>query len=127
MRTDPPRDPRRPKPGYWLVPLVAKGWAVPARLDLVDGIYSLVLDGTQIDETWTEEQLEILIADYLMGNEVRLIARLAMFGRRCSEAEYLYRLAIKAHSIANRIAHPCLTPRQPMRAGFISPALHFPE
>lgn len=100
---------------------------MPARLDLAEGVYTLEIDGVNVADSWTEKQLEALIADYLLANEVTLIAKLALFGRRCTETEYRYRLQVKAWAARECPTHPCLTPRQPMRPGFVSPTVHFPE
>ena len=106
-----PRVITRPAPGYYLVPLVPHGFAVPARVTLADGRYTVELDGATLG-SWSEEELEAAVADAMVAGELfdRPLCNALVFGKPCSEQDYLHAIATKAWARANAPWHPSLRP-----------------
>lgn len=113
VRRPAPRSPTRPEPGFYKVRLAPKAWAVPAHLILENGVYSLTLDGDAAG-TWTTEQLEQAIVDWLTATHTQPIARLVLYGEPCTETDYRHLLAVKAWAQENSSLHPSLHPMKAM-------------
>lgn len=108
-----------PKPGYYLLRLVPKGWAVPVfirQLDEPGHPFVAEIDGVPLPSAWTSERLEAEAAESLSRGELfeHPMLRIVLFGRPCTEKEYRYRLALKEWATAHAPWHPCLTPTRPI-------------
>jgi hypothetical protein len=118
------RSPTRPEPGYYLTSLVGKGWAVPCRLDLKDGLYSVEVDGEAIPGAWDSEQLGMLLENWVTAKDTAPIVRVILWGQPCEEHVYAHRLAMKEWASQFSPDHPCLTPMKRMNPRLL-PATEF--
>jgi hypothetical protein len=115
------RDPRsvdlsNPHPGYYIVSITPKGWAVPVRLSIVNEFVQLIVNGQQVPDTWAIGNLpDEAIAATADGRLFEHpLFRIMLFGKRCDEATYHYRLAVAAWAVDNAPWHPSLHPEWPI-------------
>jgi hypothetical protein len=101
---------------YYLVSVVAKGWAVPAHLSRHGDVIQLTQNGSQHPETWSVRELPDAFADAVAGGTLfeHPLFRVVLFGERCDETTYRHRLAIREWAVNHASWHPSLRPDQPI-------------
>ena len=103
-----------PKPGFYLLRLVPKGWEVAARLIETDGIFTCEIDGEPVPGEWTADTLAVAMGEWVTATASNPIVRLIIWGKPCDEAVYQHRLALKAWAFQHQPDHPAAKPRWPI-------------
>ena len=112
-----------PKPGYYLVRLVPKGWEVPVHVTASNEGWGVIVDGEAHPLTWARDDILLAYAGSLLngGLFTHPMLRVVLFGRAVDEGTYNYRLALKEWAALHDPAHPCLSPRNPVNIGTAAP------
>jgi hypothetical protein len=110
MIRETPRSPTAPDPGYYLVRLVPRGWAVACEITLDDDGYRCRIDGGEAQGPWTSDDLRVHWANWLTAEAESPIIKILTHGRRCQRSEYDYRLAMKAWALKHSPEHPAARP-----------------
>lgn len=104
MHEDQPRRVDRPEPGFFRTRLVARGWAVPARIERNDeGLWRVTIDGTA--KEWVRDP-----------TSDEALARVWHFGEAVEEWVYRDLLDLKIRMAEAHPDHPCLAPHRPIKA-----------
>lgn len=103
MRTKPehPRRVDQPEPGFFRLTFCRDGWLVPARIVHDDGLWHAVVDGVA-----HSAHADPLFAPWVF--------RLWQGAERADEADYRWRLKLRAWAAEHAPTHPCLRPETPM-------------
>lgn len=109
-RAEAPRAVDKPEPGYFLLRLVRGGPHVAARILHDDGQWQAIIDGVAADPHADPAQA--------VG-----VFRIWHGGRRCTQAEYDYRLSLKSWAVAAMPQHPAAQPRQPIDLASLPPVI----
>lgn len=108
-RDEAPRAIDQAEPGFFLLRLVKAGPLVAARISHDGGIWRAIIDGVAQEPgaaDWT----------HAAG-----VDRIWTAGRRCTESEYRYRLALRAHALTADPDHPAANPTKPIRLRNLRP------
>lgn len=101
--SEPPRVVDQPEPGFFLMRLVRRGPKVAARIVHDEhGIWRAHIDGVPQEPGGADP------------HRARGVLRIWHSGTRCTEQEYLYRLALKAWAMAHDPDHPAANPERPV-------------
>lgn len=105
-----------PQPGYYIVSLVPKGWAVPVHVTTENDVIQVTVNGSQVIESWFAPDLPDLAVEATMEGRLfeHPLFRIILFGEPCSETEYRHRLNLRAWAVDNAPDHPCLHPERPI-------------
>jgi hypothetical protein len=112
-----PRVVTEPVAGFYKVRLVAKGWKVPAKLDMLHDVWTAMVDGSPALGFWTLEEFRDL-------PDTNLAQRVHLYGEPITQSEYDYLLALRDYARAHRPDHPCLHPHKPIDIR-LQPVLEF--
>ena len=97
-----PRMATQATPGFYLLKLVGRGWAVGAKIVENGDHFTIYIDGVS-QGVWSANQIETAVYEWITANNhAHPIARLLMYGEACDEATYEHRLAIKEWKSAGR-------------------------
>lgn len=113
-----------PRPGFYTLRLVRRGWAVPARiwkhLRPREGdpegafFFTCSINGDAMPGEWKPEDLEAHWANWLTAEGESPIIKIMARGEECTEDEYNFRLEMKAWAVANSPEHPAARPDKPI-------------
>ena len=111
-----PVDLSAPKSGPYLVRLVPKGWETPAWVQCEGGLLRIQTDGVWHPDVWTVAELpDLMVAATVAGDLFsHPVFRILLFGRVCTEAEFMQRSSLKDWAAQHHPDHPCLHPTQPI-------------
>ena len=100
----------KPAPGFFEIRLVKGGPMVAAQIqhDEATGLWSADIDGEPG-------------APHADPMQAEHLARVWLYGRVVTGADYRYRLALKAYALKHDPAHPAAHPREPVRVNTLSP------
>ena len=102
------RDLMAPPTGFFLYRKVRNGWQVPVQIEIIEGRYVITVDGTVDPFSPTPAEIgDFDITQHHLG-------KVTLFGERCDETMYRYRLALKDWAINSCPDHPCLHPDKPV-------------
>ena len=102
-----PRVVSEPQPGFYKVRLCPRGWLVPARIDMLHGIYTATVDGSPALGFWTLEEFRDL-------PDTNLVQRVHLYGRPIDQSEYDYLNALREFCRIHKPDHPCCHPGRPI-------------
>lgn len=101
-------------PGFYRLAKAPRCWKVPARIGLENGLYTAEIDGEAIDGSWSEDDIEWQLFEWLTHAGSYPFFHLVLFGRPSTGAEFKWLLALKDWAAIHNPNHPCLHPLRSM-------------